>query len=118
MNSDCNSIKSIAYNSLRAQAPPTVVHDVAVTGVTASPTTPIVGETVTVTVTAENQGTEGETFDVTVCYDSNAIGTQTATLSAGASITLTFSWDTTDVAPGSYLISAEALLAGDGDPGG
>ena len=90
-------------------APPEVVHDVAVTSVTASPTEVTAGEVVTITVSVENQGEATETFDVTSYYDSVAIGTQTvADLIAGASDMLTFSWDTTGVADGTYTISAEA----------
>jgi len=91
-----------------ASAPPPVVHDVAITGVTASPTTVTQGGTVAISVNAANQGTQSETFDVTAYYDSTSIGTQSATLGAGGSTTLTFSWVTTGVTPGTYTIKAVA----------
>jgi len=91
-------------------APPTppVVHDVAITGVKASPSTVGVGDTVTITVNASNQGTESETFDVTAYYNSTPIETKATTLAAGGSTTLTFSWNTTGVAIGTYTIKAVA----------
>ena len=92
-------------------------HDVAVTSVTASPTTITVGESVAITVVVENKGTEAETFDVAAYYDDTVIGTQTVTsLAPGASETLTFTWDTAEAGPGTYTIKAEAsILAGETD---
>jgi hypothetical protein len=85
-------------------------HDVAVIDVTASPLKIASSEPVTITVVVENQGNRIETFDVTTFYDSNMISTQTQTLAPYASATLTFTWDTTGVGIGSYLIKAEASL--------
>jgi len=84
------------------------VHDIAITSVTVSPTTVTVGEAVSIDVTVVNEGNIGETFDVSVYYDSILIETQTGvTLSAGDTTTLTFTWDTTGVAEGTYTIKAE-----------
>jgi len=90
------------------------VPDVAVTGVT--PVLPYGGTAlyaglqVPIEVTVENQGNFIETFDVTAYYDSTTIGTQTVTnLAAGDSMTLTFTWDTTDIT-GNYTISAQASI--------
>jgi len=98
---------------------PVELHDVAVTDVTVSSTTVLVNESVTVTVATENQGEFSETFDVSVYYDSTLIGTQTdVTLSAGDNTTLTFTWDTTGVAGGTYTIKAEAsVVSGEIDTG-
>jgi len=87
-----------------------VVHDIATISQTPSPTIVTEGETVTVQVVVENQGTESETFTVTLYYDSTQIGTpQTVTnLQLSNSKTLTFNWDTTGVDPGTYYISAVA----------
>ena len=91
--------------------PPEPVHDVAITSVSALPTSVEIGSDVIVSVIAENQGTFVETFDVTSFFDSNVLGTQTEiTLNAGYSITLNFVWDTTGVAANDYMISAEASL--------
>ena len=73
-------------------------HDIAVVSVTPSLTSVRVGELVNITVVVENKGTNNETFDVTVYYDSSAIKTETVTnLVAGTSTSLTFTWNTTDV---------------------
>jgi len=80
-------------------------HDIAVTEVVASPTTVTIGEHVVIEATVLNQGTESETFDVTAKYDNNEIETKTVTnLVLGRSKTLSFSWITDGVIPGSYTI--------------
>ena len=81
----------------------TSMHDVAIIGLTASSTE--------VNVTVENQGIYTETFNVSVYYYYTQlfdplIGTQTITLEAGASSTLSFNW--TPPIYGRYEIRAEA----------
>ena len=102
-------------NTMRFQAPPApVTHDVAVTGASASPTSVLRGQAVTIGATVRNLGTAAESFDVKAYAGTNVLGPETVTdLGAGASQSLTFSWDTTAVAPGPYLIKAEAVLASD-----
>jgi flagellar protein FlaH len=87
-------------------APP----DVAVLSVTVSSSSVFSGDVVMINITVKNEGGIPETFNVTLYYDSNAIGTQTVTgLEPETETTLKFSWDTTDAAPGVvYLIKAEA----------
>jgi len=87
-----------------------VIHDIAVISQIPSPTIVIEGETVTVQVVVQNQGTEPETFTVTLYYDSSQVGTaQVVTnLLPSNSKTVTFSWDTTGVTPGAYYMSAVA----------
>ena len=91
-----------------------VIHDVAVVSVTPNATLVEAGELVNITVVVGNQGTVAETFDVKVYYDYIAanwlIGTQTiSTLGAEASISLTFTWDTTDVGKGKHTVIAVAM---------
>ena len=82
--------------------------DVAITEVTASPTTVTVGDTITVNVAVKNEGDADATFNVSVYYVYTLIDTQTdITLSPGANTTLTFTWDTTGVDPDTYTIRAE-----------
>jgi hypothetical protein len=89
-------------------------YDAAVISVTPSPTKVTVGRIVNVTVVAMNNGSFAETFPVTAYYNTTAISTQTVTsLAAGATKTLTFTWNTTGVALGSYTIKANATLTGD-----
>ena len=88
---------------------PIAVHDVATISQTPTPTNVTQGETVTVEVVVENQGTQTETFNVTCYFDSSVIATQLVTnLTAANSITLNFSWDTTGVSLGTYNITAWA----------
>lgn len=90
-------------------------HDVAIVSVVPSATQVYVGEIVNITVIAENEGDFTETFNVTAKYDNTTIATQTVTdLSPDANITLTFSWNTTDVAPCiNYAIMANATTIPD-----
>ena len=87
-----------------------VTHDIAVTNVTPSPTSVVVGEIVDITVVVENQGNINEAFNVTAYYDTTAIETKTVTNlgSHNATTSLTFAWDTTDAGAGTYTIKAIA----------
>lgn len=85
------------------------LHNIAVTIVTASKTTVNAGELLSIDATIVNEGAGEETFDVTAYYDGIEIDTQTdISLNAGASITLTFEWDTLGVTLGDYRITVEA----------
>ena len=86
-----------------------LVHDIALIEVTPSSTSVPAGEFVSINVTVKNEGSATETFDVTILYDSTDIETKTVTdLAPGISKTLSFSWDTKDVAEGNYTITAVA----------
>jgi hypothetical protein len=86
-----------------------VVHDVAITDIVASPTTVVAGETVTIDVTVKNEGTDFESFTVTVYYDDTSISSQDITnLFPGHETTLTFHWDTAGIPQGDYAIKAVA----------
>jgi parallel beta-helix repeat protein len=90
---------------------PPLIHDIATINVTASPTTVLQGELVTINVTVLNEGTSIETFNVTTMYGTETIDTKTdESLDVGASSTLTFMWNTTGVPVDSYLISAKASI--------
>jgi len=85
----------------------TPVHDIAVTKVTASPSTVMVGDNVNIDVTVANQGFMPETFDASVYYDTNLIETKTdITIPELTSQKLTFTWNTASVHWGVYSISA------------
>lgn len=67
------------------------------------------GKYVNVTVTVKNVGTMPETADLTAYCDDTQIGRKNGTaLSRGASITLTFEWNTQGIAAGNHTIWAEA----------
>ena len=94
------------------------VHDIAVISVVPSATSVRLGELVNITVVVENQGTDNETFDITVYHDTSAIETKTdITLIAGTSTSLAFAWNTadarteiyaTDIKEKNYTINATA----------
>jgi len=91
-----------------------IIHDIAVTSVTLSSTIVEQGELVNITVGVENQGTETETFDVTVYYNYspeypgvNVVEKKIGLiLAANASVSLDFIWDTTNVVAKNYTITA------------
>ena len=73
-------------------------HDIAVTSVTPSATFVKSGELVNITVATKNKGTETETFNVTLYYDTTAIEMKNVSnLAAGLSKSLVFTWDTTNL---------------------
>lgn len=89
----------------------TLIRDVAIVFVNiTSPNIVYPGRIVTIDVVAMNRGNmTTETFDVTLHYDSNVIGTQTVTLAPWTNITLTFVWNTTGLTPcNNFTIWAEA----------
>ena len=91
-----------------------VIHDVAIISVTLNPVSVVAGELVNITVTVENNGTVTETFDVKVYYDQIALNwlietQEVPNLGAGASMSLTFTWNTTDVGRGDKTIIAKAF---------
>ena len=87
------------------------IHDIAITSVTTSAAEVYVGLVVNITVTAKNEGTEVESFSVTVYYNAMSVETKTVpTLLPNSEITLTFSWNALGVSPGYYTISANATI--------
>jgi outer membrane protein assembly factor BamB len=84
------------------------VHDVAVLNVTVSKT--IIGQTysMNINVTAANQGSYTEVFNVTAYANVTAVQTETFNITSQNSTTLTFTWNTTGFALGNYTISAYA----------
>jgi len=89
--------------------PQLLIHDIAVTEVTPSVTHVYQGEKLEIYVMVKNNGTETESFNVTLYYGANVIDVlQIERLNAGESRGLTFVWNTTDVAVGNYTIKAEA----------
>ncbi len=85
--------------------------DVAIVNVTVLATAVYVGEIANISVVVRNEGTANETFNVTLYYDNNSIGTLTVVdLEPGKEATLSFGWNTTGVTPGAtYEIIAKAI---------
>ena len=89
-----------------------IIHDVAITSVVPSTSSAVQGTIVNVTVTATNLGNLTEPyFNVTAYYNSTAIGNlPVVNLASGASAVLTFPWNTTGVAVGTYTMAAQDSL--------
>jgi len=84
-----------------------LVHDVAITGMAVLPSSVSSGGLVSINVTVLNKGSAAESFTVAVSYNGTVIETkELADLAPGASEILTFTWETKDVAPGSYVLTA------------
>jgi parallel beta-helix repeat protein len=83
------------------------IHDVAMNQVAFEPDDVIAGESISIIVNLMNKGNFSETFNVTVSYDTRAIGIQLVdAILPSQAMNLTFFWNTTDVAEGSYSIHA------------
>jgi parallel beta-helix repeat protein len=83
-----------------------LIHDVGITGVSGSKTIVGQGFTLSLYVNVTNYGRQLETFTLFANANSTVIKTQTATLAAGSSGTLTLSWKTSGFAMGNYTLSA------------
>ena len=90
-------------------AGPLDVHDVAITGISA-PSWVLQGDVVNVDVDVANEGTYGETFDVSLTESPDGFTeTQTITLAAGTSTTVSFSWQTSTLTTlGDHALTATA----------
>jgi hypothetical protein len=91
--------------------------DLAVTGLVASSSSVVPGESVSLNATVENNGIVDEVFNVIFYRDLIAVGTATGVaLDSGGSTWVVFAWDTTGVAAGSYTLRAEAgVVSGEND---
>jgi N-acetylneuraminic acid mutarotase/PKD repeat protein/RNA polymerase subunit RPABC4/transcription elongation factor Spt4 len=89
-------------------------HDIAVTEVTYPPTC-TVGDVISIEVAVENQGDfVSEDFDVTITYNDTKIETKSVLdLARGASQGVAFSWNTSLIQPGTYMMKAMAETAFD-----
>ena len=109
MNPDTQLPERISFTPVGASVNVALVHDVAVTGLTVSESRVTVGANVSVVVNVKNNGSVPETFNVTLSYDSTVIEIQTVSgLAAGGSKSLTFTWNTKDMATQDYTIKATA----------
>ena len=84
-----------------------IARDVSAVDQVASKTSATAGEIVQINVTVKNLGSKSETFSVGVYYNDLSVATRSVTLNAGVSSVLTFNWNTTNVTPGTYNISAK-----------
>jgi hypothetical protein len=82
------------------------IHDLAVSAVAGAPATVTQGATITISVTAANQGTVSESVSINLTRSGTAIATISGTLPAGATSTYSYAWSTSGVAPGTYVLAA------------
>ncbi|MFQ6027391.1 MAG: CARDB domain-containing protein, partial [Dehalococcoidia bacterium] len=100
------------------------VTDLAITSVTPSPASVVAGGVVSVAVTVANLGNQDVTGGIDVTLEDMAapappIGVQTIAggLAAGATVILSFNWDTTGLPTGDYTLRAWHNRSGDDLPG-
>ncbi|HKZ94284.1 MAG TPA: cohesin domain-containing protein [Candidatus Bathyarchaeia archaeon] len=109
MNPDTQLPERISFTPVGGSVNVALVHDVAVTGLTVSESRVTVGANVSVVVNVKNNGSVAETFDVTLSYDSTVIKIQTVSgLAPGDSESLSFTWNTKELATQDYTITATA----------
>lgn len=88
-----------------------VPHDVAIVSVTSSATEVFTGQIVNLNIVSKNVGTTTETFNVTACYNSHVIGTETLTdIAPSEETTLQFVWNTSSVPHGIYVVKVLASV--------
>ena len=90
------------------------IHDIVITSLSLSPTSPYPGVVVSITVGVSNLGNQKESPTVTVSVDGAPPDTKSIVdLEPGESGTSSFSWTATSI--GSHTISAVATISGDSD---
>ena len=86
-----------------------LLHDVAVLGVVSSVREAFAGQPVNITVLVKNKGQADESFNTNAYYNSTLIGTvRVYSLAPNGERTLHFVWVTWGVAPGDYVMRAQA----------
>ena len=95
-------------------APPT--HDIAISRVEAYPESVFVGESIQLTIDVTNHGSEDEVFTLEIYYDEILIYSEQYSIAGKSTRTITYTWDTTGVAPGTYTLMVEAMLPEDVKP--
>jgi len=85
-----------------------LIHNLAVADVAASKSVIGQGYPVNLSLTVLNQGNYTENFNVTVYVNATAILTQTITLNNCSSTSISFVWNTTSFAKGTYVLKAVA----------
>jgi hypothetical protein len=89
---------------------PVKIHDVAILYVNVSKKLAYIGDTIQVWVSAANLGDFPETFNVSAYYNESRMYIQKVSLNPKQTINITFNWDTSGLAAGSYIIWASAEI--------
>ena len=85
-----------------------VGHDVAITGVIPKKTIASKGYGCNITVVTENHGAYAETYNITLHANETEIATKLVTVQAAGTVTVDFTWNTSNYAFGGYTIWAYA----------
>jgi len=84
-------------------------HDIAVLEAEPSVTSVYEGNTLNITVIVKNRGLNIESFNVTTFYNNSIIEKQiVSNLTPNDATTLNFTWNTSGITPGNYIVKAEA----------
>jgi hypothetical protein len=90
---------------------PSIIHDIAVILLSANTTEASAGEDVTIDATVQNLGDVPESFNLTIYYDANLVQTITIeSLAPNTTLSLTTMWNTKNVEPDTYVLSANATI--------
>jgi hypothetical protein len=81
------------------------LNDVALTSIELPKTVLGLGFSMSINVTAANQGDQIETFNVTLRVNATIVGMSEVSLASGSSTVVTFIWNTTGSAKGNYTVS-------------
>jgi hypothetical protein len=99
----------VLYSPAIASTFDIITRDIAVTAVIPSKTIVQRGEVDEIAVKVKNKGNETESFNVTVYYDSVSIDKKyVSNLAPSMETQILFEWNTSDVLPGNYRITAVA----------
>lgn len=98
---------SVSPAAVESSAFSNTQRDVAITDGSVSTSSVSKGQSVDISVVVKNKGVQNETFTVRVDYGSQAIRSVTVTnLVPGATQTLSYQWDTSNVEAGTYTVKA------------
>jgi hypothetical protein len=90
---------------------PSIIHDIAVIWLSSNTTEISAGESVTIDAMVLNLGDVPESFNLTIYYDTNLVQTITIeSLAPNTTLLLTTMWNTKNVEPGTYVLSANATI--------
>ena len=101
----------------KTDSPPQHFHDVAIISVTPDPDKFYAYQdlNVHIEVVPQNQGVEGEFIQVNCYVNSTKIGSKMVHVIAGQLFPLDFTWNTSNVIPGTYTIFANTSIIGETD---
>ncbi len=106
---------NLTFSSTPIPRPTENIHDIAITGLSA-PAEAYVGDVITINVSAKNRGDYEETFNIKVTYGTTIIHREILTLNTEDSTVLSVNWNTSNIAPNDYALTAEVILDTDENP--